>query len=65
LRQAITSPMVACTFFVSVEPTASTALSNNPAMKSSFTARRVQPWNMARAKKPEPWKNVFELLHFS
>jgi hypothetical protein len=43
LRHAITSPTDACTFFVSVEPTASTALSISPAMKSSLTARRVQP----------------------
>ena len=25
-------------------------------MKSSFTARRVQPCSMARGKKPERWK---------
>ena len=34
-------------------------------MKSSFTARRVQPWSIARGKKPEPWKNVFDFCTFS
>src|SRR5437867_4964531 len=43
LRQAIVSPTEACTFLLSREPTASTAFSRRPAMKSSLTARRVQP----------------------
>ena len=31
-------------------------------MKSSFTARRVQPWNVKRGRKPEAGKNVVDLV---
>ena len=48
------SPIDACTLRVSLVPTASTAFRSRPAMKSSLTASRTQPWNMARGKKPEP-----------
>ena len=30
-------------------------------MKSSFTARRVQPWNIARGWKPDSVKNELAL----
>src|SRR5439155_677005 len=60
LRQAIVSPTEACTFLLSREPTASTAFRRRPAMKSSLTARRVQPWSIARGRKPDPGKNVFD-----
>ena len=61
LRQAITSPMEVWMWRVPAEPTASAALSISPVTKSSFTARRVQPWSIARGKNPECWKNVFDL----
>src|SRR5207247_11331678 len=35
-------------------------LQDQPAMKSSLTARRVHPWSIARGRKPEPGKNMFD-----
>ena len=61
LRHASTSPTCVCTPRKSLAPVASTALSSSPAMKSSFTASRVQPWNMKRGRKPERGKKLLTL----
>ena len=46
-----------------MEPVASTAFSSAPAMKSSFTASRVQPCSSARGRKPVCGKKLFALSH--
>jgi hypothetical protein len=61
LRQASTSPIRDCTPRKSRVPVASTPFNNKPAMKSSLTAKRVQPWNVKRGMKPEAGKNMLAL----
>jgi hypothetical protein len=55
-RQPITSPTRVCTPRKSFVPVASRALSSRPAMKSSLTASRVQPWKVNRGMNPETGK---------
>ena len=62
LRQASTSPTCACTPRKSLVPVASTAFISSPPMKSSLTARRMQPWKQNRGMKPVNGK---KLLAFS
>ncbi len=59
LRQAIASPMFASTPRNWRAPVISVALIISPMMKSSFTASRVQPWNIARGRKPVRGKKLF------
>ena len=53
LRQPITSPICACTPRKASTPVARAALNSRPAMKSSFTASRVQPCKVKPLTKPE------------
>ena len=53
----MTSPTRDWTPRKSFVPVASTALIMRPARKSSFTAKRVQPWNVKRGMNPEAGKN--------
>ena len=53
LRQPITSPICACTPRKLSTPVTRAALNKSPAMKSSFTASRVQPCMVKPLKKPE------------
>jgi hypothetical protein len=55
LRQASSSPTLAWMPRNAIVPVASSALMNAPIKKSSLTARRVQPWSIARQMKPVRW----------
>ena len=59
LRQAMTSPMFASTPRNERAPVISVALIMSPVMKSSLTARRVQPWMRARGRNPVRGKKLF------
>ena len=58
----MTSPTRVCTPRKSLVPAISSALISSPAMKSSLTASRMQPWKVNRLMKPVCGK---KLLIFS
>ena len=60
-RQPMTSPTRVCTPRNPPAPVQSSAFMSRPAMKSSFTARRVQPCRVKRGRKPDCGKKALIL----